>query len=101
MRQSTRWLVQESLHMGCIFVMLLFYCLIHYKLSQWRQYREENVRLRIAVNKHRVATSIVQELHPRLAVTIGAYEELTEKVGIGSTLAVFHGQVGKVKSGKK
>lgn len=80
-----------------IFVMLLFIVLSVISWIQWHRYREENVRLRIAADKHRVATSIVQELHPRLAVTIGAYEELTEKVGADSTLAMFHRQVEKVK----
>lgn len=80
-----------------IFVMLLFVALSVVSWVQWHQYREENVRLRIAADKHQVATSIVQELHPRLAVTISAYEELAEKVGADSTLTVFHRKVEKLK----
>ena len=75
-----------------IFVMLLFAALFVVNWVQWHQYREENMRLKMIAGKHRVATSIVQELHPQLSVTVAAYEELTEKVGADSTLAVFHRQ---------
>lgn len=40
---------------------------------------------------------MLNELYPELAVTIGAYKELTVKIGVDSTLAVFHRQVKKVK----
>ena len=80
---------------------LLFVTLSVTNWVQWHQYREGKVRLRIAADKHRVTTSIVQELHPGLAVTIGAYKELTYKDGGDSTLTVFHRQVGKVKRGKR
>ena len=77
---------------------VVFVTLFVISWMQWHRYREENIRLRIAADKHRVAISIVQELHPRLAVTVGAYEELTEKVGADSTLAVFRRQVEKVRN---
>ena len=77
---------------------LVFVTLFVISWMQWHQYREENMRLKVIVEKHQVATSIVQELHPSLAVTVGAYEELTEKVGADSTLAVFRRQVEKVRN---
>ena len=77
---------------------LVFVTLFVISWMQWHQYREENVRLKVIVEKHQVATSVIQELHPRLAVTVGAYEELAEKVGADSTLAVFHRQVEKVRN---
>lgn len=40
---------------------------------------------------------ILNELHPGLAVTIGAYENLTETVGADSTLTIFNEQVKAVK----
>ena len=80
-----------------IFVMLLFVALSVVSWVQWHQYREENVRLRIAADKHQVATFIVQELHPSLAVTIAAYEELVEKVGADSTLTIFAEHIEAVK----
>lgn len=80
-----------------IFVMLLFVALSAVSWVQWHQYREENVRLRIAADKHQVATFIIQELHPSLAVTIAAYEELVEAVGADSTLTIFAEQIEAVK----
>lgn len=79
-------------------VTLVFVTLFVISWMQWHRYREENVRLKMIADKYRVATSIVQELHPSLAVTVGAYEVLTEKVGIDSTLAVFRRQVEKVRN---
>lgn len=81
-----------------IFMMLLFVALSAANWVQWHQYREENVRLKVIAEKHQVATNVIQELHPRLAVTISAYEELSEKVGVDSTLAVFRRQVEKVRN---
>ena len=77
---------------------LVFVTLFVISWMQWHRYREENVHLKIIADKYRVATSIVQELHPSLAVTVGAYEELTEKVGADSTLTVFRRQVEKVRN---
>ena len=77
---------------------LVFVTLFAVSWIQWHRYREENVRLKIMADKYRVAISIVQELHPRLAVTVGAYEKLTEEVGADSTLAVFRRQVEKVRN---
>lgn len=81
-----------------IFVAFLFIALSVVNWVQWHRYRKENIRLEIAADKHRVATNIVKELHPSLAVTVGAYEELTEKVGADSTLAIFRRQVEKVRN---
>ncbi len=75
---------------------LVFVTLFAVSWMQWHRYREENAHLKIIADKYRVATSIVQELHPSLAVTVGAYEELTEKVGADSTLAVFHKRLEQV-----
>ena len=75
---------------------LVFATLFVVSWMQWNRYREENVHLKIIADKYRVAASIVQELHPSLAVTVGAYEELTEKVGADSTLTVFHKRLEQV-----
>lgn len=77
---------------------VVFVTLFVVSWMQWHRYREENVRLKIIADKHRVVTSIIQELHPSLAVTVGAYEELAEKVDADSTLAVFRRQVEKVRN---
>ena len=57
--------------------------------------------MKIIADKYQMAASIVQELHPSLAVTIGAYEELTEKVGADSTLAIFQKQINSLQKKKQ
>lgn len=79
---------------GC---MLVFFALFTVSWVQWHEYREENRRLRTVADKHKVTTVMLNELHPGLAVTIGAYEKLTETVGADSTLTVFVKQVKAVR----
>ena len=61
--------------------------------AQWREYRDENRRLRTVADKYQVTSVMLNELYPELAVTIGAYEELVETVGVDSTLTVFRRQL--------
>ena len=82
-------------------VTLVFVTLFVVNWMQWHRYREENVQLKIIADKYQMAASIVQELHPSLAVTIGAYEELTEKVGADSTLAIFQKQINSLQKKKQ
>ena len=44
---------------------------------------------------------MLNELHPGLAVTIRAYEKLTETVGVDSTLTIFREQVKTAKKESK
>ena len=83
---------------GC---MLVFFALFAVSWVQWHDYREENRRLRTVADKYRVATVMLNELHPGLAVTVGAYEKLTETVGVDSTLTIFREQVKAVKKETK
>lgn len=54
-------------------------------------------RLRTVADKHKVTMVMLNELYPRLAVIIGAYEKLTETVGTDSTLTIFREQVKAVR----
>lgn len=83
---------------GC---MLVFFVLFAVSWVQWHEYREENRRLRTVADKHHVTTIMLNELYPELAVTIGAYEKLTETVGADSTLAIFKKQVKAVRKESK
>lgn len=83
---------------GCT---LVFFALFIISWVQWHEYREENRRLRTVTDKHQVTIGILNELHPGLAVTIGAYENLTETVGADSTLTIFNEQVKAVKKESK
>ena len=81
---------------GCT---LVFFALFAISWVQWHEYREENRRLRTVADKHQVTTVMLNELYPKLAVTIGAYEKLTETVGVDSTLTIFNEQVKAIKQG--
>ena len=83
---------------GC---MLVFFALFTISWVQWHEYREENRRLKTVADKHKVTTVMLNELHPGLAVTIGAYERLAEMVGADSTLTIFWEQVKAVKKESK
>lgn len=80
---------------------LVFFALFAVSWVQWHEYREENRRLKTVADKHKVTTVMLNELHPGLAVTIGAYEKLTETIGADSTLAIFGEQVKAVKNESK
>ena len=84
--------------MGCT---LVFFALFTVSWVQWHEYREENRRLRTVADKHKVTTVMLNELHPGLAVTVGAYEKLTETVGADSTLTIFKEQVKVVRKESK
>lgn len=75
---------------GC---MLVFFVLFAVSWVQWHEYREENRRLRTVADKHHVITVMLNELYPKLSVTVGAYEKLVDVVGVDSTLAIFNWQV--------
>ena len=83
---------------GCT---LVFFALFTISWVQWHEYREENRRLRTVADKHKVTTVMLNELHPGLAVTIGAYERLVEMVGADSTLTIFNERVKAVKKESK
>ncbi len=83
---------------GCT---LVFFALFTVSWVQWHDYREENRRLKTVADKHHVTTVMLNELHPGLAVTIRAYENLTETVGADSTLTIFKEQVKVVKKESK
>lgn len=83
---------------GC---MLVFFALFTVSWVQWHEYREENRRLRTVADKHKVTTVMLNELYPELAVTVGAYEKLTETVGADSTLTIFKEQVKAVRKESK
>ena len=75
---------------GCT---LVFFALFAVSWVQWHDYREENRRLKTVADKHHVTTILLNELHPELAVTVGAYEKLVDVVGADSTLVIFNRQV--------
>lgn len=80
---------------------LVFFALFALSWVQWHEYRDENRRLRTVADKYKVTTVMLNELYPELAVTVGAYEKLTETVGVDSTLTIFREQVKAVRKESK
>ncbi|WP_418402956.1 hypothetical protein [Alistipes putredinis] len=83
---------------GCT---LAFFVMFTASWMKWHEYRNENRLLRTIFDKHQVTTVMLKELYPELAVTVGAYEELVDAVGVDSTLAVFQRQMEKARTPKK
>ena len=63
------------------------------QLGKWHEYRDENRLLKTVAAKHEITSVMLNELYPELSVTVGAYEELVDVVGVDSTLAIFNRQV--------
>lgn len=84
-----------------IVTLFVYFALSAVSWMKWHEYWEENRRLRTVADKHKVTTVMLNELHPGLAVTVGAYEKLTEAVGADSTLTVFWEQVKTVRKESK
>lgn len=80
---------------------VVFFAMFIASWVQWHEYRDENRRLKMVADKHQVTSVMLNELHPKLAITVGAYEKLVETVGVDSTLAVFNRQVKTVKEKEK
>lgn len=80
---------------------LVFFTLFTVSWVQWHEYRDENRRLKTVADKHQVTSVMLNELYPKLAITVGAYKKLVETVGVDSTLAVFNRQVKTVKEKEK
>lgn len=84
-----------------IVTLFVYFALSIVSWMKWHDYREENRKLKTVADKHQVTTVMLNELHPGLAVTVGAYEKLTETVGADSTLTIFKEQVKTVRKESK
>ena len=80
---------------------LVFFALFTVSWVRWHEYRDENRRLKTVADKHHVTSFLFFVFHPKLAITVGAYEKLVETVGVDSTLAIFNRQVKTMKEKEK
>ncbi len=76
---------------------LVFFALFNVSWVQWHRYREESIRLRTIADKHRITLIMLNELHPKSAITVGAYEKLVDAVGVDPTLSIFNRQIKTVR----
>ena len=80
-----------------IVTLFVYFALSAVSWMKWHEYRDENRQLKTVADKHKVTTVMLNELHPGLAVTVGAYERLVETVGVDSTLNIFGEQAKAVR----
>ena len=81
--------------------LLVYTALFAASWMKWHEFRDENRLLKTVAAKHEITSVMLKELYPELAVTVGAYEELVDAVGVDSTLTVFQRQMKKIRTPKK
>ena len=74
-----------------ISICLLYFALSIFSWRQWHYYRDENTRLHLTTDKYRVDSIILRELYPQTAITLSAYEHITETEGAEAAIEAFRG----------
>ena len=72
-----------------ISICLLYFALSVFSWQQWHYYRTENTRLHLTADKYRVDSIILHEIYPQAAITLSAYEHITESEGAEKAIEVF------------
>lgn len=91
-KQPTRW--YRNPYILCVVVIyFLYFGLSIFSWQQWHHYRNENVRLRLAVGKYRVDSIIIREIYPQAAIALSVYEHITESEGADAALNAFWNKV--------
>ena len=68
---------------------MVCFALSIFSWQQWYRYREENTNLRLTADKYRVDSIILRELYPQAAITLSAYEHITESEGTEAAINMF------------
>ena len=81
-------------------------CQVYFLLSifswqQWHYYRTENTHLRLTADKYRVDSIILRELYPQAAITLSAYEHITETEGAEAAIEKSQGNINAFKNSSK
>ena len=87
-KRPNRWYSNPYI-LCAISICLLYFALSISSWQQWHYYRDENTRLHLAADKYRVDSIILRELHPQAAITLSAYEHITESEGAEKALQIF------------
>ena len=87
-KQPTRW-YRNPYILCAISICLLYFALSIFSWQQWHYYRAENTRLHLAANKYHVDSIILRELYPQAAITLSAYEHITESEGAEAAINIF------------
>ncbi len=98
-KRPVRW--HRNPYILCaIVIYLLYFGLSIFSWTQWHHYRDENARLRLAADKYRVDSIILRELYPQAAITLSAYEHITESQGADAAIEVFRNNLKKINKQK-
>ena len=87
-KQPNRW-YRNPYILCAISICLLYFALSIFSWQQWHYYRDENTRLHLAADKYRVDSIILRELYPQAAITLSAYEHITESEGAKAAIEAF------------
>ena len=89
-QRPNRW-YRNPYILCAISICLLYFALSIFSWQQWHYYRDENTRLRLTADKYHVDSIILRELYPQAAITLSAYEHITETEGADVAIEVFRG----------
>lgn len=87
-KRPTRW-YRNPYILCAISISLLYFALSIFSWQQWHYYRDENTRLHLAADKYRVDSIILREIYPQAAITLSAYEHITESEGAEAAINIF------------
>ena len=87
-KRPARW-YRNPYIMCAISICLLYFALSIFSWQQWHYYRAENTRLHLTADKYHVDSIILHELYPQAAITLSAYEHITESEGAEAAIEVF------------
>ena len=79
----------------------IYFCLSCFSWIRWHQYRFENFRLQQIEAKYEVNRAIIQELNPKLSITLSGYENLIDHLSKEETLNIFNEEMIKFNSIKR
>lgn len=99
-KRQSRWYCKPYI-LCAIGICLLYFALSIFSWAQWHHYREENTRLRLTADKYRVDSVIIREIYPQAAITLSAYEHITETEGADVALHAFRNKVQELDSKHK
>ena len=99
-QQPTRW-YRNPYILCAISICLLYFALSIFSWQQWHYYRDENIHLRLTTDKYRVDSIILRELYPQAAITLSAYEHITESEGAEAAIETFWDKIGNIRNPEK
>ena len=99
-QQPARWYRNHYI-LCAIIICLLYFALSVFSWQQWHYYRTENTSLRLAADKYRVDSIILREIYPQAAITISAYEHITETEGAEAAIEKFQENINAIKNSSK